>query len=60
MYRVEASTPEAAEKCLDEGGWLKVAIRRGQHILAQHIIDKGANLNLVTQGETPLIAASVT
>lgn len=50
----------AAEKCLDEGGWLRAAIRRGQHNLAQRIIEKGANLSAVTEGETPLIAASVT
>jgi len=50
--------PEA-KKCLDEGGLLRVAIRRGQHNFAQRVIEKGANLSAVTEGETPLIAASV-
>ena len=50
----------ATEKCLDEGGWLRAAIRRGQHNLAHRIIDWGASLSAVTEGETPLIAASVT
>lgn len=49
-----------AKKCLDEGGLLRVAIRRGQHNLAQRIIEEGANSSAVKEGETPLIAASVT